>query len=283
MNIYEMVTNRIIAELDKGIIPWHKPWTGTAGAWSRSTGRAYSLLNQWLMPAGEYATFNQIKKEGGKIVKGSKGYPVVFFKPTKIEKENPDTGKKEVITVPVLRYYTVFNIETQTTGLEVKHSREEVANTAEPLEELEKIKTEYLQRQKVSFRNIKSDKACYSPAADMVTMPLLEQFDSTEEYYSTCFHELAHSTGHKDRLNRIKSVACFGSADYGKEELIAEIAAAAVLNETGIETSGTFRNSTAYIQNWRDAIKADNKLVVHASSKAQKAYEMLMGLETEKK
>lgn len=88
---------------------------------------------------------------------------------------------------------------------------------------------------------------------------------------------MAHSTGHESRLNRIKQTAAFGSDDYGKEELIAEITAAAVMNEAGIETKGTFRNSAAYIQNWKEAIKADNKLVVHASSKAQKAFEMIMG------
>lgn len=281
-NVYELVTERIIAELDKGIIPWFKPWTGTAGAWSRSTGRAYSLLNQWLMPQGEYATFNQIKKEGGKVRKGSKGYIVVFFKPTQIERENPETGEKEKRTVPVLRYYTVFNIAEQT-DLQVKHSREDIAHTAEPLEMLENIKQDYINREQLTFRQVESNKACYNPVSDTVTMPLLEQFDTTGGYYSTLFHELAHSTGHATRLNRIKSLACFGSDDYGKEELIAEITAAAVLNETGIENNKTLQNSTAYIQNWRDAIKADNRLVVQASSKAQKAFEMLMGLETGEK
>lgn len=276
-NIYEMVTARIIEQLEQGIIPWHKPWTGTAGAWSRSTGRPYSLLNQWLMPQGEYATFNQIKKEGGKVKKGEKGYPVVFFKPTVIETEDKN-GEKVKKTVPLLKYYTVFNISEQVEGLEVKHSKETVERHREPLAELEAIKTDYLKRSGVEFYNLEQDKAYYSPVDDSIVLPLVEQFDSIEEYYSTAFHEMAHSTGHSTRLNRLNKLAAFGSDDYGKEELIAEITAAAVLNEAGIETEKTIKNSAAYVQNWANAIKGDVKLIVHASSKAQKAFELIMNM-----
>ena len=277
-NIYEMVTARIIEQLEQGIIPWHKPWTGTAGAWSRSTGKPYSLLNQWLMPQGEYATFNQIKKEGGKVKKGEKGYPVVFFKPTVIETEDKN-GEKVKKTVPLLKYYTVFNISEQVEGLEVKHSKETVERHHEPLAELEAIKTDYLKRSGVEFYNLEQDKAYYSPVDDSIVLPLVEQFDSIEEYYSTAFHEMAHSTGHSTRLNRLNKLAAFGSDDYGKEELIAEITAAAVLNEAGIETEKTIKNSAAYVQNWANAIKGDVKLIVHASSKAQKAFEMIMNMQ----
>ena len=277
-NVYEMVTERILEQLEQGIIPWHKPWTGTAGAWSRSTGRAYSLLNQWLMPQGEYATFNQIKKEGDKVKKGEHGYIVVFFKPTIIETEDKD-GNKVKKTVPLLRYYTVFNIETQVDGLERKYNKEDVEKHNEPIEELESIKNGYLTRSGVKFNNIRGDKAYYQPGRDRIVLPLLEQFDSIEEYYSTAFHEMAHSTGHSSRLNRIKETAHFGNEEYGKEELVAEITAAAVLNEAGIESSATLKNSAAYVQNWTNAIKGDNKLIVHASSKAQKAFEMIMDIQ----
>lgn len=277
-NVYEMVTERILEQLEQGIIPWHKPWTGTAGAWSRSTGRAYSLLNQWLMPQGEYATFNQIKKEGGKVKKGEHGHIVVFFKPTVIETEDKD-GNKVKKTVPLLRYYTVFNIETQVDGLERKYNKEDIEKHNEPIEELETIKNGYLDRSGVKFNNIRGDKAYYQPGADRIVLPLLEQFDSIEKYYSTAFHEMAHSTGHSSRLNRIKETAHFGSEEYGKEELVAEITAAAVLNEAGIESSATLKNSAAYVQNWTNAIKGDNKLIVHASSKAQKAFEMIMNIQ----
>lgn len=275
-NVYDMVTERILEQLEQGIIPWHKPWTGTAGAWSRSTGRAYSLLNQWWLPAGEYATFKQIQEAGGKVKKGEKGHQVVFWKLQKIEEEVD--GEKALKTIPILRYYTVFNIN-QCEGIEQKYHKDEVENHNEPIAELEAIKNDYLKRSGVKLAHKKQDRAYYQPAFDGIVLPLVEQFDSIEEYYSTAFHEMAHSTGHESRLNRLNTLAAKGSNDYGKEELVAEITAAAVLNEAGIETAKTLKNSAAYIQSWRDAIRADNKLVVHASSKAQKAFEMIMGVE----
>lgn len=280
-SVYEMVTARIIEQLEQGIIPWHKPWTGTAGAWSRSTGRPYSLLNQWLMPAGEYATFNQIKKEGGKVKKGAHGYPLTFFKSTPI-KETRENGEEVIKNVPILRYYTVFNIETQTEGLELKHPRTKEERALEPVEALEAIKDDYLNREGVKFFNELQDRAFYNPTGDYIKLPMMEQFDSEGEYYSTAFHEIAHSTGHHSRLNRIKETANFGSNDYGKEELVAEITAAAILNDAGMETAGTLKNSAAYIQNWTNAIKGDSKLIVHASSKAQKAYDLIMNIQGEK-
>lgn len=168
-----MVTERILKQLEQGIIPWHKPWTGTAGAWSRSTGRAYSLLNQWLMPQGEYATFNQIKKEGGKVKAGSHGYPLVFFKPQVIEVEDKQTGEKVKRTVPILKYYTVFNIAEQVEGLEPKHHKEDVENHNEPLEELEAIKAGYLDRSGVKLDHVRGDKACYSPTSDSIILRVL--------------------------------------------------------------------------------------------------------------
>ena len=269
-----MVTARILEQLEKGVIPWNKPWTGTNGAYSRATGKNYSLLNQWLMPSGEYATYNQIKKEGGKVLKGAKGYQVVFFKPQPIEQTDSTTGEKTIKYIPLLKYFTVFQIGVQTEGTEVKHTKE--SREIKPLSDLEQIKDDYLKRTGVKFRNVAQDRAYYSPLGDSITLPLMEQFENIEEYYSTAFHEMAHSTGHPSKMN---DIAAFGSDDYGKEELVAEITASAVLNECGIETKGTFRNSTAYIQNWKESIKADVKLVVHASSKAQKAYEMIMGIE----
>ena len=274
-NIYELVTNRILEELEKGVVPWHKPWTGTAKAWSHTTGRPYSLLNQLLLPSGEYITFKQCQAEGGKINKGAKGRQVIFWKPYKVEEVNQETGEKEKKTIPLLRYYTVFHITD--TDLEQKHNREEIEKHNEPIEELENIKTEYLAREKVNFNQAQSNSACYSPGTDTVTVPLLEQFDSIEEYYSTAFHELAHSTGHATRLNRLNTLAHFGSEDYSKEELIAELTASAVLCSTGIETDQTFKSSASYIDGWKNAIRNDNKLIIHASSKAQKAYELIMG------
>lgn len=276
-NVYEIVTERIIEQLEQGIIPWEKPWTGTAGAWSRSTGKPYSLINQFLLgEAGEYATFKQIQEAGGKVKKGEKAHYVVFWKMVKVEEEKD--GEKVEKLVPVLRYYTVFNIN-QCEGIEPKYSKEEVALDFVPIEQAEKVLTEYIERESIALEHIKGDRAYYSPSLDKICLPLHEQFISIEEYYGVAFHEAAHSTGHKDRLNRITKAAAFGNEDYSKEELVAELTSSALLHSLGIETASTFRNNAAYIQSWIKALKNDTRMIVSASSKADKAFNMIMGIE----
>jgi antirestriction protein ArdC len=134
----------------------------------------------------------------------------------------------------------------------------------------------YLDRSGVALIQRISDEAYYSPSKDCVVLPVPEQFKSMEERYSTTFHELAHSTGHQSRLDRLSATARFGNESYSKEELVAEITATALMNYAGIETKGTFRNSTAYIQNWLTALRNDKRLIVTASGAASKAFEYII-------
>jgi antirestriction protein ArdC len=277
MTVYEMVTGRIIEQLEQGIIPWDKPWTGTAGAWSRSTGKPYSLINQMLLgEEGEYATFKQIQAAGGKVKKGEHGRAVVFWKMVKVEEEKD--GNKEEKLVPVLRYYTVFHIN-QCEGIEQKYNKEDVALDFNPIQECENVLNGYIERESITLEHSKGDEAYYSPARDLIRLPLPEQFVSIEAYYETAFHEAAHSTGHKDRLNRITRPAAFGSEEYSKEELVAELTSSAILHHMGIETAKTFKNNAAYIQSWIKALKNDVRMIVSASSRADKAFNMIMGIE----
>lgn len=109
--ICQMVTDRLIAEMEKGVIPWTKPWHGSAGAISHTTGKPYSLLNQFVLGRkGEYITFNQCKAEGGSVKKGAKGCPVVFWKQFKIT-ETDENGETKEKLIPLLKYYTVFHID----------------------------------------------------------------------------------------------------------------------------------------------------------------------------
>lgn len=272
-DIYSAVTDRIIQQLEQGCIPWSKPWTGTQeGAISGTTGKPYSLLNQILLEKpGTYFTFNQIQKQGGRIRKGEKPSMVVFWKQIPVKQQNKQTGETEETLVPMLRYYNVFHTE-QCEGL-----KENVLKPVEQSESAEanEIITNYIQYSGVAIVHQKGDEAYYSPAKDCVTLPLVEQFTSMAEYYSTAYHELAHSTGHKSRLDRLRAAAYFGSESYSKEELVAEITAAALMNYTGLETKGTFRNSAAYIQNWLTALRNDKKLIVSASGAASKAFEYI--------
>ena len=277
-NVYDMVTNRIIAELEKGQIPWQKPWTGVRdGAYNRITKRSYSLLNQMLLQHnGEYATFKQWQDLGGHIRKGEKSEIVVFWKIFEQEETNKDTGEKEIVKIPLLRYYNVFHI-SQVDGVEPL-APEQLNDEVEPIEAGDRIIADYINREHLKFVECKSNQAYYSPSSDTVVVPLKEQYNLINEYYSTTFHELTHSTGHKNRLNRLQTgaIAAFGSENYSKEELVAEIGSTTLMSIAGIETPKTFRNSTAYIQNWLQVLRNDNKFIVSASSKAEKAVKYIL-------
>ena len=113
---------------------------------------------------------------------------------------------------------------------------------------------------------------------DLIHLPLTNQFKSTEEYYSTAFHEAVHSTGHSSRLDRLTTGAnaSFGSETYSKEELVAEIGSASILNMLGIETNKSFRNSASYIQSWIKVLKNDTRFIVSATTKAEKAVKYIL-------
>lgn len=273
-DIYATIADRIVEELEKGTIPWHRPWFGAVdGAYSRVTGKPYSLLNQLLLgDDGEYATMKQINAEGGKVNKGAKSKMVTFWKQYKKTVTN-EQGEQEEKTFPILKYYLVFNIEDTT--LEPK-KRKEVHH--EPHKTAERIIDGYIKTSGVKFENDKaSNKAYYSPALDKVVVPRIDQFEVLEEYYSTVFHELTHSTGSKNRLNRINTNANFGSEDYGREELVAELGASSLVNICGLESEKSFKNNASYIKSWAKAIKDDPKMIVTAAGKADKAVKMIVG------
>ena len=181
--------------------------------------------------------------------------------------------------IPMLRYYQVFNVKNDT-NLDIKKHKEmmQTFDTA-PVEEIDGIIKAYADRCKVKLVTVKgTDSAYYSPTEHEVHLPSVEQFKSVAEYYSTAFHELVHSTGHKSLLNRFeKGSTRFGSDVYSKEELVAEIGTACILHRLGIETDDSFKNSTAYIQNWVKQLKEDKKMIVSASSKAEKAVQLIFG------
>lgn len=275
-NIYEEITNRIIKQLESGKIPWHKPWNGVvSGAYNRVSKKPYSMLNQMLlMHDGEYATYKQWSDLGGKVKKGEKAEMVVFWKMFQVE-ETKD-GKIEKKTIPLLKYINVFHV-SQIDGVEPKDLKPVEHN---PVEEAEKIKNDYVRRENIRIEELESDRAFYSPLNDYIQVPCKEQFKDIMEFYSTLFHEMVHSTGHRDRLGRLDvgvKFAGFGSTEYSKEELVAEIGSAFLMNHIGIETPKTFHNSAAYIQSWLEVLRNDNKFIVSASGKAEKAMKYILG------
>ena len=272
MDIYAEITNRIISEMETGIIPWQKPWVASGGCVSYATGKPYSLLNQMLLGRpGEYATYQQVQAAGGYVRRGEKAHMVVFWK--FLQKEDEETG--EVKEIPFLRYYNVVHID-QCEGLKAKHSKP-LPQSAEADQKAEAIICGYLKSSGVKLHHQQGDRAFYRPSDDTITLPLLAQFHETSEYYSTAFHELIHSTGHSKRLNRLDKTAFFGSEAYSKEELVAEIGASALVNASGLETAESFRNNAAYVQNWLQVLKSDKRFIVSASGKAEKAVALILG------
>lgn len=247
LDVYQLVTDRIIAQLEQGIIPWHRPWTGVSvadgGAVNYVSRKPYSLLNQMLLGReGEYITFKQCKKLGGSIKKGAESQVVVYFEMLPIIKTNKE-GEEEEKRIPFLRYYRVFHIN-DTIGIESKIKVDEAGkpqpeNTLQPLEQAEEVITNYISREKTLkfHNNTPSNRAYYSPSRDEVVVPMLSQYTQAEEYYSTAFHELVHSTLAKSRCDRTaeNKNAHFGSEDYSREELVAELGSAMLCNVTGIE------------------------------------------------
>jgi len=272
--IYTMITEKIQDLLEKGEIPWRKPWSGGGLPKSLKSGKEYRGINVFLLACQQYEspywiTLKQANDRGGKIKAGEKSTPVVFWNWT--EKQDKETG--EIKNIPFLKYYRVFNV-AQCEGIDCPKD-ENPGIAFEPLAEAEKIVADMPQRPEIEH---KQQRAYYRPSEDKVNMPKPESFDNREHYYATLFHELAHSTGHESRLNRkgITELTGFGSANYSREELIAEFSAAFLCGMTGIENA-TIENQAAYIQGWLRALKNDKKAVVLAAANAQKAADFITG------
>lgn len=280
---YQIITDRIISLLEKGTVPWQKPWHGAERAPQNLASRKpYRGVNVFLLHAMHYMspywlTFKQAVDLGGNVRRGEKSCPVVFWKWLEIEKE----GKKE--RIPFLRYFNVFNA-SQCDGIEEHIPKSDApAREHSPVESAESIVHGMPNRPPIKHGQAQ---AFYHPVDDYVGMPSAEHFKSGEEYYSVLFHELTHSTGHANRLAR-RTVAeneggsrAFGSQAYSKEELVAEMGAAFLCGQAGI-VERTLDNSAAYIASWLSRLKDDPKLVVQAAGLAQKASDYILNLKHE--
>lgn len=286
-NVYEMVTDRIVEQMNQGVVPWHQPWVGgTALAISYESRKSYSYLNQLLLgKPGEWLTWGQIQKRKGNVKKGAKSRFCVFFHQVATEETNPKTGEQKITYHPVLKWYKVFHID-DTEGIKSKIEQVVPNPDIKPIDEAEGVIAGYVEREAKAtgfkFCNgQKSERAYYSPFKDEVVVPVLAQYEIPEEYYSTTFHELTHSTMHEKRCNRKaeNDGAHFGNGVYSREELVAELGAAMLCNRIGIETEKAFNNSAAYIKSWLKALKNDPKMIVWASSRAEKAAKYILNEE----
>ena len=280
MKAFEVITDRILAALDEGTIPWRKPWKCGGAPRNLVTGKPYRGLNVFLTIMQGYAspywlTFKQAQEKGGQVKKGEKGTPIIYWNWQKRQVEDQD-GDLEEKQVPFMRYYTVFNL-AQIDGIAIPQDQ---SNTFAPIVSCEDVITNMPQAPVIESGWAR---ASYNPVADIVRMPPRSAFKSEAGYYSTLFHELTHSTGHASRLDRktITEMAAFGSEDYSKEELIAELGAAFLCGHAGIEQE-IIENSAAYIAAWRARLSEDKRLIISAAAQAQKAADFILGHQAER-
>jgi antirestriction protein ArdC len=272
---YQVITDRILDKLREGVVPWHKPWAGAQG-WPKSlaSNKRYRGVNCFLLAClgheqPYYLTYKQAQAMGGNVRKGQHGFPVVFW----TEWETRDRATGEATKVPVLRYYTVFNVD-QCEG--VDYEPVTVATYLhDPIAAAEMLISDSAVQPTISHG---FTRACYVPVADRIELPNAERFETREHYYSTLLHELTHATGAASRLNRdgIAKGALFGSDSNAREELIAEMGAAFLCGECGI-VDRVIDNSASYIDGWRARLSRDPKLVIQAASAAQKAADLVLG------
>jgi antirestriction protein ArdC len=289
MDVYQVITNRLIEKLEAGCVPWRKPWRSLGAPRNLVSKKFYRGINVWLLTVQGYtspywATIRQINELGGAVRKGEKATPVVFWRiyldgveikageQEPEEEEAQEHGKRRF----VLRYFSVFNTEQCDLPAAIM---EKLAvpeqQQHDPIEACEKILAGMPNPPEIVHAG---DKAFYSPVTDRVTMPPRGLFESAEEYWATLWHECGgHATGHPKRLNRdsIKEAAPFGSATYSLEECIAEMAAAYLCGIAGIENR-TLDNSAAYLAGWLARLRNDRKFIVHAAAQAQKAVDYVL-------
>jgi antirestriction protein ArdC len=270
---YEIVTESIIKQLESGVAPWRKPWRTQTPA-NLVSKKEYRGINIFLLASQGYGsrhwiTYRQAQALGGTVREGQHGCKVVFWKFGEYRRENQEKEETESHKAILLRYYIVFNLE-QCDGIKSTDS----VRVINPLEQCESI----VKGMPNPPEFAQDARPCYWPSTDTVGMPASSAFHAVEEYYSTLFHEIAHSTGHPFRVGRegIMNHNPFGSEDYSKEELIAEMGAAMLCGAAGIE-SRTLVNSAAYLQTWINKLKSDSRLIVSAASQAQKAADYILG------
>lgn len=275
--VYERITNRILTLLEEGTVPWQRPWSSETGMpRNLVTERAYHGINVWLLGSLGYtqpfwATFKQVQQAGGHVKRGEHGTPIIFW--SAYQRIDKATGEAEKAWV--LKSYTVFNA-SQCDDITVPELNIEPYPFT-PIEQCEKLVGQYPLAPMITHGR---EGAYYRPAADTVYMPDPQAFPQREEYYSTLFHELTHSTGHASRLNRptLKDALKFGDTNYSKEELVAEMGASFLCGVCGIENV-TVQNSAAYLQGWMKALRGDARLLIQAAAQAEKAAEYMQGLQ----
>lgn len=277
--LYESVTDRIIKALESQVVPWRRPWDiEYALPVNAQTQKPYRGVNVLLLSLASYRdhrwlTFKQVKERGGRVRLGEKATVVVFWKRWRPQDADDELSQRREI--PVLRQFFVFNAE-QCEDLDLPELDRRSQHRHERLERAEQV-IQAMPNPPVIRRA--GNSAWYRPGTDIVQVPPLETFRSTDTFYATLFHELAHSTGHERRLGRpaVISRSEFGSRDYSREELVAELSAAFCCAHLGIDDS-VINDAASYLQGWLTVLRSDARAIVTASAQAQRATDFILRL-----
>jgi antirestriction protein ArdC len=279
-NLHKEITDRIVARLRAGVVPWRQPWSSKGfGVMPRNavTNRAYSGANVILLwsRAQESAftdprwlTFKQALELGGNVRKGEKGECVIYV--SKVIRTDEKTGERRAI--PFLKAYTVFNV-AQCDNLPAKVLDPNAAERVTNPNARDEIADAFMASTDATIRHGEA-RAYYQPAGDFVNMPPFETFTNASRYYGVAFHELGHWTGAEKRLNRTFGKR-FGDRAYSAEELVAELTSAFLCAEFGFDNDG---QDAAYIAHWIEFLEEHDKAIVAAAAAASRAVEYMRGL-----
>jgi len=294
-DVYQQVTDRIVAGLQTKGLAWFRPWSADGAMEhpiNNSTGRAYNGLNVLFLTLeqtekgyefNEWLTFKQAQAKGGSVRKGEKSTPIVFW--SILYKGEDGKLYRKLEDVPAgmpydklfsPRLFSVFNIG-QCDGIEPRRPKVESTGKFNPIEEAEAVYAVKYPKASRPTLGHGGNSAFYSPSKHHVQMPKPETFVTNDDYYKTLFHELVHSTGHESILKRLEKVSAFGSEAYSKEELVAEIGAQFLVGLTGIKPKDDEANSQAYINGWIKKLQDKPKMALSAANKAMKAVDFIMG------
>ena len=266
MTVYQVLTSRIIEALEKGVIPWRRPWNGGAGVRNGVSKRPYRGVNVFMLMACSNDTYfftqKQIKALGGRFNDWKNRIPVVLW--NWIEKT--DSSGKVIKRIPFARYYCVWGL-SDTIGMKWKAPETASGIDFKPLERCEA----FIKAQGAKITH-KGDRAFYIPSSHEIFLPPQEVFKSVEEYYCTNFHEHIHW---KAKDCGVTLDNRFGDERYSREELIAELGAMFSAHFCGVDISETFDNSVGYLQEWLKKLKGDPNLIVFAASQAQKRFDAM--------
>lgn len=287
LTVNQIVTERLLESMENGSVPWHSGVSPLGVARSWVTGKEYKGINRWLLPEGEYITYNQAKKNGGYVKKGSKSHYAMFYQSKKVplkDKNGNDMvdseGKKITEMRFIARYFTLFNVE-DCEGIERKFPISEIEERKKQLalegkEKLDNFHKSYTEMPTMYNRSgIKSPH--YIPSTDEIYVYPKEYYKKAEDYFATLFHEVVHSTGHEKRLKR-EGIAKINTNDipkYSFEELVAEMGASMLCGHFGILDT-IVDTSAEYISSWKRNLKEMPNAFVQASKKADEAVEYIL-------